>query len=461
MTLWKRFMGWGIGSTPNFRSRRSASAKTVSPEFRTLTLRLLLSYLGAMTAIIGILTLAVYQAFSYNLYEQVDHQLLTLADAAAHNLPAILSNRRAIEQRTPRPLDGDGDLDIPWQDLQEDEQSIEWFDANYRLLGRAGQMFPAHDVSQHFQFWQGDEVRSVTMPVYASNYASKAEKRIGYVRVTERITDEEDELDRLLMGFGWGGSIAILLIGATGWWLTQRAIQPVEQSFRQLKQFTADASHELRSPLTAIRTDLDAIQSHLEQIPPADVKKLKRMTHATAQMTQLVEDLLLLARTEAAPSQQSKTGLLIPLDELLEDLVESLQTQAEAKAIHLSLDALPDVQIKGDAMQLRRLFANLLENALHYTPAGGTVRLTSTEVDDSHDAITIRVTDTGIGMAPDQLAHVFDRFWRADKARSRREGGSGLGLSIAQAIAQAHGGEITVTSRLGAGSCFQVKLPLA
>jgi hypothetical protein len=107
------------------------------------------------------------------------------------------------------------------------------------------------------------------------------------------------------------------------------------------------------------------------------------------------------------------------------------------------------------------LFVNLLENALHYTPSGGTVRVSIAPIEASHDSVVIQVEDTGIGIAPEHLAYVFDRFWRADQARNRREGGSGLGLAIAQAIAQAHGGIITVTSQLGAGSRFQVELPLA
>lgn len=111
----------------------------------------------------------------------------------------------------------------------------------------------------------------------------------------------------------------------------------------------------------------------------------------------------------------------------------------------------------GDSAQLSRLFSNLLENALQYTPEGGSVTLT---LHQQNRYAIVSVRDTGIGLAPEQIAHVFDRFWRADKARSRREGGTGLGLAIAAAIAKHHGGKITVTSELDVGSCFQVRLPL-
>jgi hypothetical protein len=239
-------------------------------------------------------------------------------------------------------------------------------------------------------------------------------------------------------------------------WLTRQAIKPIEQSFEQLKQFTADASHELRSPLTAIKTSVEVMQSHPERIHSADVKKVEDIASATNQMALLVEDLLLLARTDGSRSATAVDWVSVPLDELLEDLVDFLELQAEEKGITLKSDLAVGVFVKGDAGQLRRLFSNLLENALQYTSAGGTVTLSMTKFDRG---VTVSVEDTGIGIAPEDLRRVFDRFWRADKARNRREGGSGLGLAIALAIARRHGGEITVTSQVGAGSCFRVRLP--
>ncbi|MBD3561321.1 ATP-binding protein, partial [Planktothrix sp. FACHB-1355] len=141
-----------------------------------------------------------------------------------------------------------------------------------------------------------------------------------------------------------------------------------------------------------------------------------------------------------------------------EDLLEMLELQAEEKEIYLKSNLLVGIFVKGDAVKLMRLFANLLENALQYTPAGGTVTLTMKNVDKY---VFVSVEDTGIGIAPEHLKSVFDRFWRADKARSRRQGGQGMGLAIAQAIAQFHGCEITVSSEVGVGSCFRVRLPLA
>ncbi|MBD3887252.1 two-component sensor histidine kinase [Phormidium tenue FACHB-886] len=454
MTLLKRFTGWDIGLTQRSKSTsRKQLPEATSPQFRMLAWRLLLSYLGAMGAVLAISTFAVYQFVARSLHQQLDQHLIELADAAAHSLPAVMADQSALQARLPRTIDNDGDLDIPWQDLQGDHESIEWFDRNRRLLGRVGQQFPVHPPAPNFQTWQQDQLRSLTIPVYVQG----SPQLQGYVRVSESTLSEAAELNRLVLGMGWGGLLAVLLIGITGKWLTRRSLQPIEQNFQQLRQFTADASHELRSPLTVIKTAVEVMQSHPERIHPANEKKIASIASAAEQMSHLVEDLLLLARTGTAADTAK---LRIPLDELLEDLVVALQPEATAKAIALKLSPLPQIPIQGDAAQLHRLFANLLENALQYTTAGGSVRVAAA-TGKGDRRVCIQVVDTGIGLSPEQLPLVFDRFWRADQARSHRAGGAGLGLAIAQTIVQAHGGEITVTSQLGKGSCFQVELPIA
>jgi two-component system, OmpR family, manganese sensing sensor histidine kinase len=137
-------------------------------------------------------------------------------------------------------------------------------------------------------------------------------------------------------------------------------------------------------------------------------------------------------------------------------LVELLELRFQAKEITLKTDWLAGVEVAGDAAQLTRLFSNLLENALQYTSPGGSVVLAMSSLERS---VIVSVEDTGIGIAPEHLPFVFHRFWRADRARSRFFGGVGLGLAIAQVIAQHHSGEITVSSQLGTGSCFRVRLP--
>ncbi|MGB3496235.1 MAG: HAMP domain-containing sensor histidine kinase [Elainellaceae cyanobacterium] len=405
-------------------------------------------------------TVAIYQFVARSLYANLDAQLVTLADAAAHNLPSILQGQ-ASASPTPSSLpDDDGDLDLPWQQLQTVSQGLEWFDRQGQLHSRSGseELNAPFDRDKSFQTWDDGEIRMLTVPVYRSA-GEDPRQLLGYVRVSQLTEAEHEELERLLYSMGWGGVLAVALIGVTGWWLTQRSLRPIEQSVNRLRQFTADASHELRSPLTAIRTAVDVMQTHPERVDPVDLPKLNIIASTTQQMSQLVEDLLLLARSEASSSPGFSQELAIPIDELLDDLVQFLQPQAEARSLKLSIASLPEIQVSGDAEQLKRLFLNLLENALNYTPAGGAIEVNACLIHPQHTAL-IQIRDTGMGIAPEQLPYVFDRFWRADQARTQRTGGSGLGLAIAQAIAHSHGGTITVHSQLGIGSCFQVQLPL-
>lgn len=428
--------------------------------FQALGRRLLFSYLGVMVTIWGTSTTVVYNFLSYNLYQKLDTEIINLANAASHNLIAAPVDKKAINTKIPRILDNDddGDLDIPWQDLRENHQGVEWFDANGRLLAKAGNTISRMSFTANFNITQHNKIRSITIPVYLHSLSVGKKKLEGYVRVSESTEELEEELDRLLWGFELGGLIVIILSGLGGWWLTRQSLQPIEQSFQQLKQFTADASHELRSPLTIVKTSVEVIMNYPDRIHPANVNKLEAISSASNQMTQLVEDLLLLARTDAVTNSQIIAWITIPLDELLEDLVDFLEPQAVSEEITLKSEISTEVFIKGEAIQLKRLFFNLLQNALHYTPKGGTVIVSLAKLER---LIVINVQDTGIGVSPEHIPLIFNRFWRADQARSQREGGVGLGLAIADAIARTHGGDIIVTSEVGVGSCFQVRLPLA
>ncbi len=423
--------------------------KTFNPMFRSLRQRLLLSYLAAMVIILGISAIVVYVFFARSLYRQFDDELINLAKAAE---PSLAFAKKEI----PEPLD----KDIPWQHLFNHNESLEWFSTDGKLLARVGPIFSTLPLGNNFHTpQQQGRIRSFTIPVYSYGQNQKQLQLEGYVRASDSIEEVEKVLSKLRWVIGLGGLVALSLTGIGGMWLTRQSIAPVESSFGQLKQFTADASHELRSPLTVAKTAVEMMLSHPERIHPLDAKdlnKLAMITSATNQMSRLVEDLLFLARTEAAMTTTTFERFPIPLDEVLQNLVDLLEPQAQTQEITLTSDLLVGIFVVGDAAQLTRLFANLLENGLQYTSPGGTVKLSMYSFDR---VAIVSVEDTGNGIAQEDLSKVFHRFWRADKARSRREGGQGLGLAIAQAIAQNHGGEITVSSQLGVGSCFRVRLP--
>jgi signal transduction histidine kinase len=418
-------------------------------KFQSLRWQLLLSYLLVMTTILGLFALGGYVFFTRSLYKQLDNELQTLAEAAAPSLMAVKKEGAYHLSQVD---------ESPWHDLfRRDQQSLEWLSADWKSLARKGELSLTLPPEQGLQTSQNGKIRTFTIPIYTYNPIEKRRYLEGYIRASQSTESVRRLQSQLHWGLGLGGMITLILSSLGGMWLTCKALEPIQKSFQQLKHFTADASHELRSPLTAIKTSIGIMLNHPERTHPLDAKKIAAIASATNQMIRLVEDLLFLARTDATEVVSYHEWVPVLLDKVLLDLVELLEPQAQAKGIALKLQLKTGILVVGNASLLPRLFSNLLDNALQYTPAGGTIILCMTQL---NQFVIIKVKDNGIGIAPERLQYIFQRFWRADKARSHRAGGLGLGLAIAQAIAEHHGGKITVTSQVEAGSCFQVRLPI-
>jgi len=244
-------------------------------------------------------------------------------------------------------------------------------------------------------------------------------------------------------------------------------ISRLESSFTALRRFTADASHELKTPLTVLRADVERAM-HPGTSPADRMVALEEALQETARMADLVESLLTLARADEGRYDLHREP--VRLEPLVRDVFETAAILGEENGLTIELPVCEDATVLGDPDRLRQLFLNLVTNAIKYTPRGGHVEISLTH--RPHDEVALSVRDTGIGISASDLPHVFERFWRADRVRSRRiasvdnswaldRGGFGLGLSIAQWIVQAHGGTLTVQSRLGRGSMFSVVLPVA
>ncbi len=421
--------------------------------------RLLGYYLIVMAAILIIFSGALYFLFSRSLYyNQLDTNLQTLARVAAPYYMEVRSKGQSFI---------DEHRQLPWRDfIDEEDQSIEWFDDNGQLIANQGnriQLFfpPAEEGG----FWtlkgkpalEDYQLRTFTLVLSIDRSELNLPDLKGYIRSSQSTVKVQNLQKEFLWQLGISIVAALIFVAVSSLWLTKKALEPVERSFKQLKQFTADASHELRSPLTAIKSSIDVMRRHPERFQAKDLKKLGAISSAADQMTHLTQDLLFLARTEGAKESLEGEWQLIPLHHLLQDLVDWLETVAMEKEIALTYEAQASIDLWCDRSQLSRLFSNLIENALQYTPAQGQVRVRLSR--QNQNAI-VSVQDSGIGIAPQDLKNVFDRFWRADQARLYRQGGTGLGLAISQAIAKRHGGYIEVTSELNKGSCFQVYLPL-
>jgi signal transduction histidine kinase len=228
----------------------------------------------------------------------------------------------------------------------------------------------------------------------------------------------------------------------------------LDAAFAAQQQFLADASHELRNPLAIIRTNADVALAD----PNADPEDLRQaitvVKRASDRMARLVDDLLALGRREAPTLDHEPVDLGLAVAEASEEFV----APAETRGITLDRAIAPGITVIGDRDALRRAVANLLENAVRLAPAGSRVRLA---VGSERGMAWVAVSDEGPGIRPEDQPKVFDRFWRADKARSRADGGTGLGLSIVKQIAESHGGEVQLQSRVGVGSTFTIWLPVA
>lgn len=227
----------------------------------------------------------------------------------------------------------------------------------------------------------------------------------------------------------------------------------IEELFRSQQRFVSDVSHELRSPLTAIRGNLDLLRRGASDDPEARHQALAAIDAEAERMQRLVTDLLLLARADEGIKIQKE---LVELDTLILDVYR--QARLIAGGVNVCLGSEDQAQVLGDRDRLKQLLLNLVDNAIKYTPNGGEVRL-SLERDTQW--VRVSVSDTGMGIPSEDLPKIFDRFYRVDKARSREKGGSGLGLAIAKWITDAHGGRIEVQSEVGKGTTFILWLPLA
>ncbi len=224
-------------------------------------------------------------------------------------------------------------------------------------------------------------------------------------------------------------------------------------SFQKTAQFTADASHELRTPLTIMQGELE-IALRGERSAEEYIDTLGSSLEEVERMSRIVNDLLLLSKSDMG--QEVMQHDAVDLKSLIEGLLPPFKLMAEEQQIELSRSLAEVDMVSGDQLKLRQLLVNLLTNAIRYTSAGGKVNLSLKNVESG---VEIAVADTGIGIPAEDMPHIFDRFYRADKARSRQYGGSGLGLSIVKTIVNSHAGAIKVDSVVGEGSVFKVILP--
>jgi signal transduction histidine kinase len=290
--------------------------------------------------------------------------------------------------------------------------------------------------------------RVVSIPMYESG------EMVGvmqYARSLRRVQKTVSELILVLLPLGLG---ALGLAAVGGLYMAGRAVKPVREAFDRQRAFIGDASHELKTPLTLVRIDMEVLQSNLEN--PDDRELADEVLAETDRMSLILSDLLTMTRLDANVLDVARKPF--DLSNLLKEEAERFKVRATREGVRLEVRVPDELLASGDPARTGQILAALLDNALRFTPSGGSVEVTAREQEGRVEAT---VSDTGPGVPPEHLPRIFERFYRAEAARSRSEagGGTGIGLSIAQGLARAQEGDLEAENAKDGGAVFRLKLP--
>ena len=460
------------------------------------TRRRLAIWYTAITAILLLLFASgVYLYVHSTLIERVDDTLYHVVEVVERSLvieaTKIQPNQLRVNVKYSFPNNA--------ENAEDDRIDLEWFSPNGELLWSTFSeilnipIHPNHTGETVRVATKGGWGESAQLLRQVTKRIERGRQVLGYLRVSHPWFEVTKPSRQLIFDLALGISVMLLSVAASGWFLSGKAMKPVGESYQRLKQFTADASHELRSPIALIQTNVQVALADLDLVKEENNtlqyrQQLKIMERLTQRMGKLVNDLLFLARQDSGINTDVFSPC--PLDALLMEVVEEQQLVAREKQINLVLNlvASPETEVNpelqeswftlmGNWEQLVRLFTNLIGNALHYTPVQGVIKVELERIEGinrvrgmrcTNSHLQIKVSDTGIGIPTEALPKLFDRFYRVDPARTHRSEkscsttntGSGLGLAIAQAIIAHHQGQIQVVSTLGVGTTFIVILPL-
>ena len=291
----------------------------------------------------------------------------------------------------------------------------------------------------------GQEIELRTVPAYGADGSL-----LGFIQAGKSVEERDASLRTLAIVMAVGGLTGLAFATAGGLFVAGLAIRPIRRSFERQREFVADASHELRTPLSVIR-----VNAETASIAGADAESVSDIAAEAAYMSRLLDDLLVLARSDSGDLDLKLVET--DLGDLVRSSARSVETLMRDAGLALRVEADPaaDLRVRADPERIREVLLIVLDNALKYTPRGGSVTIRAS--DEGGDAV-VEVIDTGIGVDPAELGRLFDRFYRVDKARSRSVGGTGLGLSIAKEIVDAHGASLRLKSAPGAGMTVTLRM---
>jgi len=438
-----------------------------------------------------------FGAFSFLAFFEVQGSINSAVDEGLRDRAADL--RELLERQWPaeqvkRELAAGSSLRGEDDILEIAETNGEWAYSSVSALHYDLRLPPSKKRSDNVQF---STVNSKGMPLRVLSGQLQVGDKTYDVEIAAPMDDFYDAINRFRLVLLFSVPILVIVASAGGYWLSKKAVAPVgeiaraaqsisanelskrlpilqtgdelqslsetlnelfgrlESTFKRVTQFTADASHELRTPVTLMRTRTE-IALRKERSEGDYRETIVRIHQELERTSSLIENLMMLARSDVG--SQSMELSYTSLNEVLGEIAEPARLIAGRKSIHYEqqLSKAP-LHVIGNAASLRRLFLILIDNAVKYSPEEGHISVVQAAYDGS--AVT-EIRDNGIGISPSDLPHIFERFFRADRSRSRESGGTGLGLSIAKWIAEAHKGGISVTSSVGEGSVFRVQIPL-
>jgi signal transduction histidine kinase len=431
--------------------------------FNQPRLRLALRYSSVIGSVLLLIGYVAHRAVNIASDRVIDREIALLAITVKDKLQGTLTTPGQLIPQADQSVAGlclwhqpcqPAMRDIVLQELWKDEYHLQLLNLQGQPIGAIGE--PPAQFMANPKLWLSSTItdpQGRTYHVHLIALKTAQDVNWGYLQVGRSTRQLDVYMSNLHWVIGLGIPIATLLIGTTSWWLAGLAMRPLYRSYEQMQQFTANAAHELRTPIAAIKTMLEVAPL---ETPVDQQQTLRAIQRQNDRLGQLAQDLLLLARLDGTIA--AKRGATIVLNDLVQDLEEELAPLALAAKVNLSTEIAPSpLAIQGQGDQIYRLVSNLMINAINYTAANGTIVV---RLQRKQNQAVIVIEDNGIGIAAADLPHLFERFYRVNHDRARQSGGVGLGLAIARTIALAHGGQIQVQSQLGEGSRFTVRLPL-
>ncbi|MEJ8548471.1 sensor histidine kinase [Brevibacillus borstelensis] len=415
--------------------------------FKKTRIRLVILNTIVFVLLLNALGSALYFSIQYRLFSQVDRELVRSGKWFAQAPPPFLKPERKRLADVDRRI-----VFLLWDDrgglISKDYgESLENDELNlFRPADRrkeienvtvGGQMYRVYTMSSDKRVIDRGFIRSVS-----------------HIQLIYNLEPEMKMLDTLLYVLGIGGLAGILIALFAGLFLAKRALVPIQLSWEKQQQFIADASHELRTPLSVILVNLERLFRSPERTIEEESEHIMVSIQETKRLNKLVGDLLTLARSDSNELQILKQK--VAMDELVKNSVHTFRQLAVVRGIEIETDIQHPLELSGDQERIQQLLVILLDNALKYSNEQGRITVSCKR---EGQGISLIVKDNGIGIAKEDIPYVFDRFFRADKMRSRQTDGTGLGLSIAKWIVDAHGGRIRAESEEGKGTAFTVWLP--